>query len=81
MKWAKTTRYQTSVHLNGRVYNVLCESDFNDGYTLYINRQLITDIETLPTLDELTDIIADNTQIENTIKEGFLAAGVFSEQD
>lgn len=79
MKWAKTVRYQTTLKLGRGVYNVLCESDFDDGYAVYINKEFVTDVETLPSQEELEDIILDNNVLEGTIKTGLAQSGVFDE--
>jgi hypothetical protein len=81
MQWAKTTKYQTTIKVGRKLYNVLCESDFDDGFAVYINRQFVADIEALPTKEELIDIIADNNQLESTIKDGLALSGVFDERD
>lgn len=77
MNWEKTIRYQTNIKIGRRVYNVSCESDIDDGYAVYVNKHFVADVETLPTEEELRDIILDNIEIENTIKGGFVASGTF----
>lgn len=79
MEWGKTVRYQTSMSIGHKVYNVLCESDFDDGFSVYVNGEFVADVEGLPTREQLEDIIAENSQLELTIKTGFAQSGVFDE--
>jgi hypothetical protein len=81
MKWAKTVRYQTTAKVGRKVYNVLCESDFDDGFAIYVDKQFVADVDTLPTMEELTDIILENRELEETIKDGLATSGVFDERD
>lgn len=77
MKWAKTVKYQTTLQVGRILYNVRCESDFDDGFSVYVNNEFVSDVEKLPTEEELVQIISDNLDIESTIKHGLASAGVF----
>lgn len=77
MRWDMTERYRTSIRIGFRTYSVICESDFDDGFAVYVNKQFVADVDTLPTEEELLDIISENNMLENNIKEGYAAAGVF----
>jgi hypothetical protein len=77
MKWNKTERYQTSVRVGFRTYIVVCEKDFDNGFAVYVDRNFVADVDTLPTEEELKEIILDNNMLESNIKEGYASAGVF----
>lgn len=77
MKWAKTTRYQSTITIRNKVFNVLCESDFDNGFAVYINGEFLADFEELPTRDQLVNTISEYNTLENTIKDGYAASGVY----
>jgi hypothetical protein len=77
MTWSKTILYQTTIKVAHRSYAVCCEQDRDGGFAVYVNKNFLADVESLPSEEELTTIIADNTILENTIKTGLLAAGAF----
>lgn len=77
MNWAKTIRYQTNIKVGRYTYPVKCEQDFDGGYSVYVKGRLVADVDSLPTEEELEEIISDNIKIEGSIKESYLAQGVF----
>lgn len=79
MTWGKTIRYKTEVKIGRGRYKVICESDYDDGFSVFVNNVFVADVDTLPTLEELTDIILDNNELETTIKTGLASAGAFNE--
>ena len=64
MKWAKSIRYQTVVQINGKVHNLTCLQDFDEGYSLYSNGEYIADVDELPTKEEAINLISEYTVLE-----------------
>lgn len=62
MKWAKTTKYQATLSVDGIIHNVVLEYD--DSYALFVNRQYIMDLEYMPEYDELVSIIEEQVSID-----------------
>ena len=71
MKWAKTVRYQASVEVQGQVFNVLLEGDFDDSFAMYINKEYTCDVEGLPDYDRLEEIIRDEIELEDRAHVAF----------
>lgn len=58
-------------------YRVRCEPDFDGGNAIFVNGNLLADLEHYPSDEELVTIIADNIKLEKAIKSSFVAQGVF----
>lgn len=71
MKWAKTTRYQTSVRIEGQVFNVLLESDFENSFAVYVNSEYTCEVEALPEYEELEQIIREEIELEDRAHVAF----------
>lgn len=67
MKWAKTIKHQTSISLNSKIFNILCED--SGSIAVSINGEYIFDVETLPKYEELVNIIKESEFIELEINE------------
>jgi hypothetical protein len=65
------------VKVGNFTYRVRCEPDFDGGNAIYVNDNLVADVEDCPTDEELVQIISDNIKVENAIKTGLAASGVF----
>lgn len=72
MTWGKTTRFQRGVLVNGRVYNVLCESDEDGVYALYLNKEYLRDVDSLPTQAELKKYIREQNKINNIALNAYM---------
>lgn len=71
MKWAKTVRYQTSVQIEGQIFNVLLEGDFDNSFAMYINKEYTCDVEALPEYEELEQIIREEIELEDRAHVAF----------
>lgn len=69
MKWATTTKYQTSVEVDGRDFYIVCESDPMMGFSLVIDGEYICDLEELPTYNELLGYIDDQITLNDMANE------------
>lgn len=58
-------------------YRVRLEPSFDGGNAVYVNGNLVADIDHYPTEEELVTIIEENIRLEGSIKDGFAASGVF----
>lgn len=58
-------------------YRVRCEPSFDGGNAIYVNGNLIADVDNNPSDEELVQIISDNIKVESAIKTGLAASGVF----
>lgn len=67
MKWYKTVRHQAILSIDGETFNVLCEDD--NGIALSINGEYVTDVDTIPTYDELIEFISEYAQIERMAED------------
>lgn len=67
MKWYKTVRHQAILSIDGEVFNILCEDD--DGIALSINGEYVRDVDTIPTYDELIDVIGEYAQLERMAED------------
>jgi hypothetical protein len=71
MKWAKTTKYQASITIGGKVFNVICERDLDDCLTLTVNGEYLCDLEALPTYEELVEQIEQQLILEEAVDISF----------
>ena len=78
MKWKKVIRYTTEIKIGRYVYPVVCESDIDDGFAVYVRNEFIADVDALPCEEELRRTIKEYIEIEGHIKTGLAQSGAFS---
>ncbi len=71
MKWAKTVKYQASISVEGEVFNILCENDFDDELAMSINGEYVCNIKQLPSHEDLVDYVSEQRTIEGLAKVNF----------
>lgn len=71
MRWAKTTKYQASVMINLKAYNILCEGDIDEDYALSINGEYIKDVSTLPDYEEIVQIVSEEIELEDAARSAY----------
>jgi hypothetical protein len=71
MRWAKTTKYQASVMINLKAYNIVCEGEAGEDYALSVNGEYIRDVSALPEYEELVQIIDEELMLEEEANIGF----------
>lgn len=64
MRWAKSVRYQANVVYEGIVYNIRCDSDFDEDLTLSIDGEYICDVDKLPSFEDVKDYIDQKITLE-----------------
>lgn len=64
MRWAKTIKYQASVMIDLKAYNIVCEGEANEDFAVSINGEYICDVSTLPTYEELLEMVSEQAAIE-----------------
>lgn len=69
MKWETTTKHQTNIEIDGRLFNIVCESDPMMGFSLVIDGEYICDLEELPTHDDLLGYIDDQITLNDMANE------------
>lgn len=58
-------------------YRVHCKPSFDGGSAIYVNGNLMADVEGTPSDEDLVQIISDNIKLDTAVKTGLAAAGVF----
>ena len=71
MRWAKTTKYQASVMINLKAYNIVCEGEADEDYALSVNGEYIRYVSALPEYEELVQIIDEELMLEEEANIGF----------
>lgn len=64
MKWAKTTRYHTSIRVQEDIFNVMLESDFGTEFAVYVGGEYVCDVTDLPDRDKLEEIINEMLEVD-----------------
>lgn len=71
MRWAKTIKYQVSLMVDFRAFNIVCEAGDGEDYALSINGEYIRDLPSLPTYEELKEEINQQESIEEITRMVF----------
>ncbi len=69
MKWAKTVRYQATISVDGEIFNIRLEKDFDEDFAVYINSEYIRDVENIPTREELEEMVGDTIELEKKAED------------
>jgi len=75
MEWATTTKHQANISVEGKLFNIICESDLDDNLALIINGEYICDVDKLPTHTELLEYI-DQQETLNDIADNTFTRGM-----
>lgn len=79
MRWATSVRHQTSIAVNGKIYNILCDGAKDEDLALCVNGEYICDVQTLPDRDELIGFIEENIRLNRLARTSFSGMGQFND--
>lgn len=71
MEWETTTKSQTNINVNGKVFNIICETDPDGDLALIINGEYICDVDELPTHEELIEYVNQQTTLNEMANMAF----------
>jgi hypothetical protein len=71
MRWRQSTEYRTEVRVNDEVFVVVArKEDDDDCFAVVVNNDYIGDTITIPTHEQLVEMIEEHLEIENKVDVG-----------